>query len=86
MCTLRTDEHYIADLDRLYRVEAINTLLELMRGGKDERVRGIAVQALLDRGWGKAKVEVFKSAEGSYLDVLRAVNKSMLAKRNETQT
>ena len=38
--TLRTDEHYIADLDRLYRVEAINTLLELMRGGKDERVRG----------------------------------------------
>ena len=86
MCTLRTDEHYIADLDRLYRVEAINTLLELMRGGKDERVRGIAVQALLDRGWGKAKVEVFTSAESSYLDVLRVVNESMLSKRNETQT
>ena len=86
MCTLRTDEHYVADLDRLYRVEAINTLLELMRGGKDERVRGIAVQALLDRGWGKAKVEVFTSAESSYLDVLRTVNESMLSKRNETQT
>ena len=53
MCTLRTDEHYIADLDRLYRVEAINTLLELMRGGKDERVRGIAAQAPLNRGWGR---------------------------------
>ena len=86
MCTLRTDEHYIADLDRLYRVEAINTLLELMRGGKDERVRGTAAQVLLDRGWGKAKVEVVAGAEGSYLDVLRAVNESMLSKRNETQT
>ena len=59
--TLRTDEHYIADLDRLYRVEAINTLLELMRGGKDERVRGIAAQALLDRGWGKAKLRCLQA-------------------------
>ena len=57
-----------------------------MRGGKDERVRGIAAQALLDRGWGKAKVEVVTSAESSYLDVLRAVNESMLSKRSETQT
>jgi hypothetical protein len=83
---LRTDEHYIADLDRLYRVEAIDTLVELMRDGKDERVRGTAAQALLDRGWGKAKVTVVTSAESSYLDVLRAVNESMLSKRNETQT
>jgi len=83
---LRTDEHYIADLDRLYRVEAIDTLVELMRDGKDERVRGTAAQALLDRGWGKAKVKVVTSAESSYFDVLRAVNESMLSKRNETQT
>jgi len=83
---LRTDEHYIADLDRLYRVEAIDTLVELMRDGKDERVRGTAAQALLDRGWGKAKVKVVTSAESSYFDVLRAINESMLSKRNETQT
>jgi len=83
---LRTDEHYIADLDRLYRVEAIDTLVELMRDGKDERVRGTAAQALLDRGWGKAKVKVVTSAESSYLDVLRTVNESTLSKRNETQT
>ena len=57
-----------------------------MRNGKDERVRGTAAQALLDRGWGKAKLEVVTGAEGSYLDVLRAVNESMLSKRNETQT
>ena len=30
----------------------------LMLSCEDERVRGTAVQALLDRGWGKAKVEV----------------------------
>ena len=65
-------------------LEAIDTLVELMRNGKDERVRGTAAQALLDRGWGKAKLEVVTGAEGSYLDVLRAVNESMLSKRNET--
>ena len=43
-------------------------------------------RALLDRGWGKAKVEVVAGAEGSYLDVLRAVNERVLGKRNETQT
>ena len=80
------DEHRVAELARSYTVEAIDTLVELMRDGKDERIRGTAAQALLDRGWGKAKVEVVTSAEGSYLDVLRVVNKSMLAKRNETQT
>ena len=47
------DEHYIADLDRSYWVEAIDTLVELMRGGKDERLSGIAAQAPLDRGLGK---------------------------------
>ena len=57
-----------------------------MRVGKNERVRRTAAQALLDRGWGKAKVEVVTSAESSYLDVLRAVNESMLSKRSETQT
>ena len=80
------DEHRVAELARSYTAEAIDTLVELMREGKDERVRGTAAQALLDRGWGKAKVEVVTGAEGSYLDVLRAVNESMLSKRNETQT
>ena len=78
------DEHRVTELARSYTVEAIETLVELMRDGKDERVRGTAAQALLDRGWGKAKLEVVTGAEGSYLDVLRAVNESMLSKRNET--
>ena len=65
------DEYRVAELARSYTLEAIDTLVELMRDGKDERVRGTAAQALLDR---KAKVEVVTGAEGSYLDVLRAVN------------
>ena len=80
------DEYRVAELARSYTVEAIDTLVELMRDGKDERIRGTAAQALPDRGWGKAKVDVVTGAESSYLNVLRAVNKSMPAKRNETQT
>ena len=78
------DEYRVAELARSHTLEAIDTLVELMREGKDERVRGTAAQALLDRGWGKAKVEVVAGAEGSYLDVLRVVNERMLSKRNET--
>jgi len=56
------DEHRVAELARSYTLEAIDTLVELMRDGKDERVRGTAAQALLDRGWGKAKVEIATQA------------------------
>ena len=59
------DEHRVAKLARSYTLEAIDTLVELMRDGKDERVRGTAAQALLDRGWGKAKLE-------EWLQTLRA--------------
>jgi hypothetical protein len=79
------EEYRVAELARSYTVEAIDTLVELMRDGKDERIRGTAAQALLDLGWGKAKVEVVAGAEGSYLDALRVVNERMLSKRNETQ-
>ena len=77
------DEHRVAEMARSYTAEAIETLVDLMRHGKDERVRGTAAQALLDRGWGKAKVEVVSSGEAGYLELLRAVNeqvKSELAK------
>jgi hypothetical protein len=72
------DEHRVAELARSYTAEAIDTLVELMRDGKDERVRGTAAQALLDRAWGKAKLEVVTGAEGSYLDVLRVVNERLV--------
>ena len=66
------DEQKVAELARSYTTEAIETLVELMRSGNDERVRGTAAQALLDRGWGKPKVEVV-SDETGYVQALRAV-------------
>jgi len=51
----------VAELARSYTVEAVETLVDLMRHSKDDRVRGTASQVLLDRGWGKAKVEVAAS-------------------------
>ena len=66
------DEKKVAELARSYTREAIETLAELMRSGNDERVRGTAAQALLDRGWGKPKLEV-ASDEAGYLQALKAV-------------
>ena len=43
-----------------------------MRSGNDERVRVTAAQALLDRGWGKPKVEVVVD-EAGYGQAQRAV-------------
>ena len=47
------DEYKVAELARSYTVEAVETLVDLMRHSRDDRVRGTASQALLDRGWGK---------------------------------
>ena len=66
------DEQKVAELARSYTTEAIETLVELMRSGNDERVRGTAAQALLDRGWGKPKLEVV-SDEAGYVQALRAL-------------
>jgi len=75
------DEHRVAELARSYTTEAIDTLVHLMRNGKDERVRGTAAQALLDRGWGKAKMEVTTN-EGpeSYLSALKVVAERVKAR------
>jgi len=67
------DEHRVAELARSYTLEAVQTLVDLMRHrGRDDRVRGTASQALLDRGWGKAKVEVATSGGETYIEALQA--------------
>ena len=78
--------HRVAELTGSRTLETTDTLVKLMRDGKDGRVRRTAAQALLDPGWDKAKVEVVAGAQGSYLDVLRAVNEGMLAEYSEKQT
>ena len=50
-------EYKVAELARSFTAEAIDTFVELMRNGKDERVKGTAAQAPLDRGWRKPRVE-----------------------------
>ena len=71
------DEHRVAELARSYTTEAIDTLVALMRTAKDERVRGTAAQALLDRGWGKPKVEVVTDEKQDYIAALIAVNERL---------
>ena len=66
------DEYKVAELARSYTVEAVETLVDLMRHSRDDRIRGTASQALLDRGWGKAKVEVATSDGQSYIEALQA--------------
>ena len=68
------DEHKVAELARSYAHEAVETLVELMRHSKDERVRGTAAQALLDRGLGKPRVAVVTEETGSFISALMAVN------------
>ena len=74
---LPKDEARVAELARSHTIEAIDTLVELMRHGKDDRVRGTAAQALLDRGWGKPKVEVMTDGAGSYVEALRLINEQI---------
>ena len=44
-----------------------------MRYRKDDRLRGTASQAVLDRGWGKAKVEIATIGGQSYIEALKEV-------------
>ena len=75
------DEFKVAELARSYTVKAVETLVDLMRHSKDDRVRGTASQALLDRGWGKAKVEVATSGGQSYIEALQAAAEAIKAEK-----
>ena len=58
--------------------------MHLMRHGRDERVRGTAAQAPLDRGWGKPKVEVMAEGTGSYIEPFRLINEQIATDRSAT--
>ena len=75
------DEHKVAELARSFTTEAIDTLVALMRTGKDERVCGTDAQALLDMGWGKAKVEVATSGGETYIEALQAAAEVIKAEK-----
>ena len=71
------DEHRVAELARSFTAEAIETLVNLMRTAKDERVRGTAAQAILDRGWGKPKTEISLEKKQDYFSALITVNERL---------
>jgi len=51
-----------------------------MKHAKDDRVRGTAAQALLERGWGKPRLEVaatHKSDSQSFIEALQEVAKKV---------
>ena len=70
------DEHNIAALARSYSTEAIETLVDLMRNARDDRVRRTAAQALLDRGFGKPKVEI-QNTTADFRHALEQVQKRL---------
>lgn len=73
----------ISALARTFSLEAIETLADLMRTAKDERIRSTAAQALLDRGWGKPRMSVSTEGEGSsYVSALRAISADVLDKKS----
>ena len=77
------DEYKIAELARGYTLEALDTLVELMRYSKNERVRGTAAQALLERGWGKPKQEIVSNSSPNFIDALEQVRKAVEAKKTK---
>ena len=76
------DEHNIAVLARSYSTEAIETLVELMRNARDDRVRGTAAQALLDRGFGKPKVEM-RAVHSDFRETLEKLQITSLGDASE---
>ena len=67
----------LTNLARSYSTEAIETLVDLMRSARDDRVRGTAAQALLDRGFGKPKVEI-QNTNTDFGDALEQVRIRLL--------
>ena len=76
-------EFNVAELDRSYTIEAVKTLVDLMRHSKEDRVRVTASQVLPDRGWGKAKVQVATSSGQSYIGALQAAAEILRLKNKE---
>ena len=53
-----------------------------MRNARDDRVRGTAAQALLDRGFGKPKVEI-QNTNADFRDALGQVQIALKIPRNQ---
>ena len=62
------------ELARLHSVEAIETAVRIMRTGKSETNRLMAVTIILERAWGKPKQDVEITNQGATLEeMLKAI-------------
>ena len=69
-------QNRLVNINAHHMAVGMDTLIDLMRHGKDDRVRGTAAQALLERGWGKPRAEVAatnKSNSESFIEALQEV-------------
>ena len=62
------------ELARLHSVEAIETAVRIMRTGKSETIRLMAISMILDRAWGKPRQSVEIEQQGQTLEqMLKAI-------------
>ena len=62
------------ELARLHSIEAIERAVEIMRTGKSETIRLMAISMILDRAWGKPRQSVEIEQQGQTLErMLQAI-------------
>jgi hypothetical protein len=73
-------------LARSHSVEAIERAVEIMRTGKSETTRLMAISMILDRAWGKPKQEIAVEDQGQTLEqMLIAIWESKHAAKAQEQ-
>jgi hypothetical protein len=55
---LHGEPSYLKEMARSLTLESMMTLVDIMRNGRNDTARGAAAREILDRGWGKAHVQV----------------------------
>jgi hypothetical protein len=72
----------ITTLARAHTAQAISTLVEIMGDPKaPQAARATCAQALLDRGYGKAPIQIDLSVKAKFDDFLREVGASVKARK-----
>jgi len=73
-------------LARKHTQAAMNTLAEIMLDPKaPQAARATSAQALLDRGWGKAPIQIDTTVRAKFDDFLRDVGRAAQARRAAAQ-
>lgn len=76
----RPEGHTVTYLARQHTEAAIAVLVEIMLDPKaPQAARATASQALIDRGWGKAPIQIDLNARANFCDFLRDVGLAAVA-------